>query len=321
MALSRNIPADKGLTTRMLMTGFFLVVLYAVLIGVLFLFLKSLLLILVIAFGLLFCQYFFSDKIAMFAMHAKEVTREEAPELHGVIDRLCALADMPKPRVAIAQTDVPNAFATGRSPKAAVVCATTGLLRRLDEPEIEAVLAHEISHVAHRDVAVMTIASGLGMIAGLLTRVMFYSEIFGGGGRSNNNNSGSQLVIVEMIVLLVSVVVYFVSFLLTMALSRYRELAADRSGAILIGQPSLLASALIKISGEMGRVPTKDLRAAEPFNAFFFVPAVAQGAQDQGRGEGQGNGFSFGSLFRTHPTLERRLAQLDQLEHELGQAH
>jgi heat shock protein HtpX len=322
MAISHNIKPDRGLTTRMLMTGFFLVVLYAVLIGVLFLVLKSLLLILVIAFGLLFCQYFFSDKIAMFAMHAKEVTPQQAPELHGVIDRLCALADMPKPRVAIAQTDVPNAFATGRSPKAAVVCATTGLLRRLDEREVEAVLAHEISHVAHRDVAVMTIASGLGMIAGLLTRVMFYSEIFGGGrGGSNNNNSGGQLVIIEMIVLLVSVVVYFVSFLLTMALSRYRELAADRSGAILIGQPSQLASALIKISGEMGRVPTKDLRAAEPFNAFFFVPAVAQGAQDQGRGQGQGGGgFSFGSLFRTHPSLERRLAQLDQLEHELGQA-
>jgi len=322
MAISHNIKPDRGLTTRMLMTGFFLVVLYAVLIGVLFLVLKSLLLILVIAFGLLFCQYFFSDKIAMFAMHAKEVTPQEAPELHGVIDRLCALADMPKPRVAIAQTDVPNAFATGRSPKAAVVCATSGLLRRLDEPEVEAVLAHEISHVAHRDVAVMTIASGLGMIAGLLTRVMFYSEIFGGGrGGGRNNNSGGQLVIIEMIVQLVSVVVYFVSFLLTMALSRYRELAADRSGAILIGQPSQLASALIKISGEMGRVPTKDLRAAEPFNAFFFVPAVAQGAQDQGRGQGQGGGgFSFGSLFRTHPSLERRLAQLDQLEHELGQA-
>jgi len=322
MALSHNIKPDRGLTTRMLMTGFFLVVLYAVLIGVLFLVLKSLLLILVIGFGLLFCQYFFSDKIAMFAMHAKEVTPQEAPELHGVIDRLCALADMPKPRVAIAQTDVPNAFATGRSPKAAVVCATTGLLRRLDEPEVEAVLAHEISHVAHRDVAVMTIASGLGMIAGLLTRVMFYSEIFGGGrGGGRNNNGGGQLVIIEMIVLLVSVVVYFISFLLTMALSRYRELAADRSGAILIGQPSQLAAALIKISGEMGRVPTKDLRAAEPFNAFFFVPAVAQGAQDQGRGQGQGGGgFSFGNLFRTHPTLERRLAQLDQLEHELGQA-
>src|SRR5580658_7953174 len=306
MAISRNIKADRGLTSRMFLTGFFLVCLYALLIGVLFIFIKSLVIILVIAFGLLFCQYFFSDKIALFAMHAKEVTPEQAPELHGIIDRLCALADMPKPRVAIADVDMPNAFATGRSPKAAVVCATTGLLRRLDEPEVEAVLAHEISHVAHRDVAVMTIASGLGMIAGLLTRVMFYSEIFGGGrGGGRNNNSGGQLVIIEMVVLLVSVIVYFVSFLLTMALSRYRELAADRSGAILIGQPSLLASALIKISGEMGRVPTKDLRAAEPFNAFFFVPAVAQGAQDQSRGQG-GGGFSFGSLFRTHPTLERR---------------
>jgi heat shock protein HtpX len=320
MALSHNIKPDRGLTTRMLFTGFFLVVLYAVLIGVLFIFIKSLILVLVIGFGLLFCQYFFSDKIAMYAMHAKEVTPEQAPELHGVIDRLCALADMPKPRVAIAQTDIPNAFATGRSPKAAVVCATTGLLRRLDEPEVEAVLSHEISHVAHRDVAIMTIASGLGLIAGLLTRVLFYSELFGGGGRNNNNNSGSQLAIIELIVLLVSVVVYFVSFLLTMALSRYRELAADRSGAILIGQPSRLASALIKISGEMGRIPTKDLRAAEPFNAFFFVPAVAgQTAQDRGGNQG-GGGFSFGALFRTHPSLERRLAQLDQLEHELGQA-
>jgi heat shock protein HtpX len=150
--------------------------------------------------------------------------------------------------------------------------------------------------------------------------VLFYSEIFGGGRSNSNNNSGGQLVIIEMVVLLVSVVVYFVSFLLTMALSRYRELAADRSGAILIGQPSLLASALVKISGEMGRIPTKDLRAAEPFNAFFFVPAVAGQAQDQGRGQGGGGGFSFAGLFRTHPTLERRLAQLDQIEHELGQA-
>jgi heat shock protein HtpX len=317
MALSHNIKPDRGLTTRMLMTGFFLVVLYAVLIGVLFIFIKSLVLILVIGFGLLFCQYYFSDKIAMYSMHAKVVTPEEAPELHGVIDRLCALADMPKPRVAIAQTDMPNAFATGRSPKAAVVCATSGLLRRLDEPEIEAVLAHEISHVAHRDVAVMTIASGLGMIAGLLTRVMFYSELFGGGGRSNNNNSGSQLAIIELLIMVVSILVYFISFLLTMALSRYRELAADRSGAILIGRPSLLASALVKITGEVGRIPTRDLRSAEPFNAFFFAPAVSgQGAQDQGGG---GGGFSFGSLFRTHPTLERRLAQLDQLEHQLGQ--
>ncbi len=182
MAISRNIPADKGLTRRMLMTGFFLVVLYGAFIAILFALLHSLVLVLVIGFALLFAQYWFSAKIAMYSMHAKEVTPEQAPQLHGVVDRLCALADMPKPKVAIATTDIPNAFATGRSPKAAVVCVTTGLLRRLDEPEVEAVLSHEISHVAHRDVAVMTIASGLGMLAGLLTRVMFYSEIFGGGG-------------------------------------------------------------------------------------------------------------------------------------------
>ena len=314
MAISRNIKPDRGLTYRMLMTGFLFVVLYAVVHRRPLHFLQSLVLILIIGCGLLFCQYWFSAKIAMYAMHAKEVTPEQAPELHGVVDRLCALADMPKPKVAIATTDVPNAFATGRSPKAAVVCVTTGLLRRLDEPEVEAVLSHEISHVAHRDVAVMTIASGLGMIAGLLTRVMFYSELFG-GGRGGGNNQQSQAALIEMIVLLVSVVVYFISFLLTMALSRYRELAADRSGALLIGRPSLLASALVKITGEMGRIPTKDLRAAEPFNAFFFAPAVANGAT-----QGGGGGFSFGNLFRTHPTLERRLAQLEALEHQLGQA-
>jgi heat shock protein HtpX len=313
MAISHNIKADRGLTYRMLMTGFFLVVLYGAVVGILIAVGLSFVFVLVIAFALLFCQYWFSDKIAMYAMHAKEVTPEQAPELHGVVDRLCALADMPKPRVAIATTDVPNAFATGRSPKSAVVCCTTGLLRRLDEPEIEAVLAHELSHVAHRDVAVMTIACGLGMIAGLLTRVMFYSEIFGGGGGGNNQQS--QAAAIEMLVMLVSIVVYFISFLLTMALSRYRELAADRSGALLIGRPSLLAAALIKITGEMGKIPTKDLRAAEPFNAFFFTPAVANGAT-----QGGGGGFSFGNLFRTHPTLERRLAQLESLEHQLGQA-
>ena len=310
MAISRNIKSDRGLTTRMFLTGLFLVILYAAVIGVLIAVGLSFVFVLVIAAVLLFCQYWFSDKIAMYAMHAKEVTPEQAPQLHGVVDRLCALADMPKPRVAIAQTDVPNAFATGRSPKAAVVCVTTGLLRRLDEPEVEAVLSHELSHVAHRDVAVMTIASGLGVIAGLLTRVMFYSELFGGGRDNNQGNTAA----IEAIVMLVSIVVYFVSFLLTMALSRYRELAADRSGAILIGRPSLLASALVKITGEMSRIPTKDLRAAEPFNAFFFTPAVANGST-----QGSGGGFSFGNLFRTHPTLEVRLAQLEKLEHQLGQ--
>jgi heat shock protein HtpX len=314
MAISRNIKPDRGLTYRMLMTGFLLVLLYGLVVGILIAVGISYALVLVIAVALIFCQYWFSAKIAMYAMHAKEVTPEQAPELHGVVDRLCALADMPKPRVAIATTDIPNAFATGRSPKSSVVCVTSGLLRRLDEPEVEAVLSHELSHVAHRDVAVMTIASGLGMIAGLMTRVLFYSELFG-GGRGGGNNQQSQAALVEMLVLLVSVVVYFVSFLLTMALSRYRELAADRSGALLIGRPSLLASALVKITGEMGSIPTKDLRAAEPFNAFFFTPAVANGAT-----QGSGGGFSFGNLFRTHPTLEKRLAQLDSLERQLGQA-
>jgi len=314
MAISRNIKPDRGLTYRMLMTGFFLVLQYGLVVGILIAVGVQFALVLVIAFALIFCQYWFSAKIAMYAMHAKEVTPEQAPELHGVVDRLCALADMPKPKVAIATTDIPNAFATGRSPKSAVVCVTSGLLRRLDEPEVEAVLSHELSHVAHRDVAVMTVASGLGMIAGLMTRVMFYSEIFG-GGRGGGNNQQSQAALIEMVVLLVSVVVYFISFLLTMALSRYRELAADRSGALLIGRPSLLASALVKITGEIGRIPTKDLRAAEPFNAFFFAPAVANGAT-----QGGGGGFSIGNLFRTHPTLERRLAQLDALEHQLGQA-
>jgi heat shock protein HtpX len=204
---------------------------------------------------------------------------------------------------------MPNAFACGRNPKNSVVCATRGILRRLEEPELEAVLAHEISHVAHRDVAVMTIASFLGMIAGLLTRVMLFAGLFGGfggGGGNRNNQSGSQLALVEFGVLIVSALVYAISFLLTMALSRYRELAADRSGAILIGRPSLLASALVKVSGEMSRIPTRDLRSAEHFNAFYFTPAIA-------------NGTSLSSLFSTHPPLQKRLDALAKLEAEMNQ--
>jgi heat shock protein HtpX len=312
MPIARKIPADRGLTFRMFVTGLLLVALYAGFITILWQIGLSFGAIVVIAALLLFAQYWFSDRIAMWSMHGREVTREQAPELHGIVDRLCALADMPKPRVAIADVDMPNAFATGRSPKRAVVCATTGLLRRLDEPEVEAVLAHEISHVAHRDVAVMTIASTLGVIAGLTTRMMLYAGLFGGfgGGGRGNNQSGGQIVLLEMMVMLVSMVVYAISFVLTRALSRYRELAADRSGAILIGRPSVLASALVKVTGEMSRIPTRDLRRAEAFNAFFFTPALTQG-----RG-----GISISSLFSTHPSLERRLAQLSELEHQLGQA-
>jgi heat shock protein HtpX len=309
MATSRRIPADRELTFRMFLTGFFIVILYAIVVGLLFTFLHNIGIIVFIAVALAFSQYWFSDKIALWGMHGHIVTPEQEPELHGVIDRLCALADMKKPRVAIAEVDMPNAFATGRSPKNAVVCATRGIMRRLDEPELEAVLAHELSHVAHRDVAVMTIASFLGMIAGLLTRVMLYAGLFGGfggGGGNRNNQSGSQLFLIEMGVLVVSALVYAISFLLTMALSRYRELAADRSGAILIGRPSLLASALVKVTGEMSRIPTRDLRSAEHFNAFYFSPAIS-------------NGTSLSSLFSTHPPLQKRLDALAKLEAEMNQ--
>lgn len=303
-----RIRPDRSLTARMTLTMFLLGALYVGVMAILIAAGINAGFVIVIAVLVLFAQYWFSDRIALYAMHGRVVTPEEAPELHGIVDRLCALGDMPKPTVAIADTDLPNAFATGRSPKRAVVCATTGILRRLDTEELEGVLAHEISHVAHRDVAVMTIASFLGVAAGLVTRFAFYSEMFGGGGgfgggRDNDNNNGAAMVFVVM---LVSIVVYAISFLLTRALSRYRELSADRSGAILTGRPSALASALQKVTGEIARIPSRDLRSAEPFNAFFFTPALA-------------SGFSISSLFSTHPSLEKRLAQLAEISVELGQ--
>jgi len=257
--------------------------------------------VLVIAAGLLLAQYFFSDRLALFAMHGREVSPEEAPELHGVVDRISAMANVPKPRVAIADTDVPNAFATGRNQRRAVVCVTTGLLRRLDPVELEGVLAHEMSHVAHRDVAVMTVASFLGVVAGLLTRFGLQFGLFGGFSRNRDQNTG----LVLLAVIAVSALAYAISFLLTRALSRYRELSADRAAALLTGRPSALAGALVKISGDMARIPTRDLRAAEPFNAFFFAPALS-------------GGLSFSALFATHPSLERRLAQLQEISARLS---
>lgn len=299
MAQTRFAP-DRGLTRRMVLTMFLLGLLYVVFVAVLISLGVRAVVVLVIAGGILLVQYFMSDRIALFAMHGRVVSPEEAPELHGMIDRLCALADMPKPRVAIADSDVPNAFATGRNQKNSVVCVTTGLLRRVDDGELEGVLAHEMSHVAHRDVAVMTIASFLGIVAGLMTRVALYSGL---GGRGRDDRGGLPI---GLIILLVSVLVYAVSFLLTRALSRYRELAADRAGALLTQRPSALASALVKISGEMARIPTKDLREAEPFNAFFFAPALSGKA-------------GLSALFATHPPLERRLDQLGRISAQLGQ--
>lgn len=284
----------------MVLTMFLLGVLYVVLMGVLIgVGLPWQLVILLAAAGA-WAQWFFSDRIALAGMGGHEVSPQQAPQLHAMIDRMVALADMPKPRVAIADTDLPNAFATGRTPARAVVCVTTGLMRRLDERELEGVLSHELSHVAHRDVTVMTLASFVAVLAGLLTRSAMWGGMTRGGGR--NNNTAAMV----LVVLLVSVVVYASSFLLIRALSRYRELSADRSGALLTGQPSALASALTKINGDMARIPSRDLRKAEAFNAFFFAPAIAEG-------------FSFSSLFSTHPSLDRRLEQLGKISREIGQ--
>lgn len=293
---SRYAP-DRGLIVRMTGTMFLLGLLYVVLMVALLWLGLSAGIVLVLAIGLLFLQWYASDSIALRAMGARVVTPEQAPQLHGIIDRLCALADMPKPRVAIADVDLPNAFATGRSPHRSVVCVTTGLLRRLDEEELEGVLSHEMSHVAHRDVLVMTIASVAGVAAGFLTRMALWGGL---GGRRDQNTA-----IAGLILLAVSVLVYAVSFVLTRMLSRYRELSADRTGALLTGKPSALASALQKVSGDMAAIPTRDLREAEPFNAFFFAPALAPGT-------------TLASLFATHPPLEKRLEQLARISAQLG---
>ena len=288
---------DRGLNVRMGFVMAMLALLYlAVMAAIIVYFEASVVVVLVIAIAVAFAQWYFSDKIALAAMRARVVTPQEAPELHGMVDRLCALADMPKPRVAVADTDLPNAFATGRSPQHSVVCVTTGILRRLDAEELEGVLSHELSHVAHRDVAVMTVASVLGVVAGLITRWGLYF----GGGRGRDRNSAA----VFLVVWLASIVVYVISFLLTRALSRYRELCADRSGAFLTGKPSALASALVKISGDMARIPTQDLRKAEAMNAFFLVPAL--------------KGQALSSIIATHPPLEQRLEQLARVSAELG---
>jgi heat shock protein HtpX len=281
------------------LTLFFLGLLYVVLMAVLIAVGVTAIFALVIAGVGLFSQWYFSDRIALYSMGAREVTPEQAPQLHALIDRLCAMADMPKPRVAIADTDMPNAFATGRSRHRAVVCVTTGLLRRLDVDELEGVLSHEMSHVSHNDVTVMTVASFAGVLAGFLTRMVMW----GGIGRRRDDGNTALLFLA---VIAVSMLVYAVSFVLTRMLSRYRELSADRAGALLTGKPSALGSALRKVSGDMSSIPAADLRQAEAFNAFFFAPALA-------------NGLSLSTLFATHPPLEKRLEQLAEIARQLGQ--
>jgi len=302
MARTRFAP-DHGLTARMTSVVFLLGAVFVALIVVVMLILPPQYapFIAVIGLGVAWWQWYNSDKVAMRAMRAREVDARQAPELYGMVQRLCTLADMPMPRVGVADTDIPNAFATGRSPSRAVVVVTTGILRRLDAEELEGVIAHELSHVAHRDVLVMTVASSAGIIAGGLARGAQYGALFGGGRRDRDNNNGLP---VWLVVLIVSLVTYAISFLLLRLLSRYRELAADRAGAQLTMKPRALASALQKITGEINRIPQQDLRAAQPMNAFFIAPAIG--------------GVSLSTLTSTHPSLEQRLAQLARIEAELG---
>jgi heat shock protein HtpX len=314
VARTRYAP-DRGLVARMTATMFLLGIVFVAFVAAIIFILGAVgassgvivLAAIVLGGGLAIGSLFYSDKIALSSAQAQEVTPQQAPELHGIVDRVCALADMPKPRIAISPTDLPNAFATGRNQEHAVLCVTQGLMRRLTPEELEGVIAHELSHVAHKDVMVMTVASFLGVIAGLLIRFSFYGELFGGGGRRDNNNQNALPVL--LIIMAVSIVVYAISFLLIRLLSRYRELAADRSGALLTGQPSALSSALQKVSGSIARIPTKDLREAAPLNAFYFAPALS-GQQLQSK---------FAELFSTHPSLEKRQAQLAKISAQLGQ--
>jgi heat shock protein HtpX len=318
MAARTRYAPDRGLSVRMTATMFLLglvfVAFIAAIIGIGAATHASdaaiVLFAIVLGGGAAIGSLFYSDKIALNTARAKVVTPQEEPLLHGIVDRVCALADMPKPRVAISNTHLPNAFATGRNADKSVLCVTTGLIDRLNPEELEGVIAHELSHVAHKDVQVMTIASFLAIIAGLLIRFSFYGELFGGGGRRGGNNQNGGALPIFLIIMGVSIVVYAVSFLLIRLLSRYRELAADRSGALLTGQPSALKSALVKVSGDINRIPTKDLRSAEPLNAFFFAPAAHLTT---------GGGKSLSTIFSTHPSLERRLAELDKIQQQLNQ--
>jgi len=292
---------DAGLSARMLFTSFLLGLLYVVFAVVLFQVLNvGLIPMIVIVIGLAFFQYYTSDKLALAASGAKVVERDEAPELHAMVERLCAMADLPKPRIAIVDTDVPNAFATGRSPKHAAVAVTAGLWRRLEPKEIEGVLAHELSHIANRDVLVMTVASFFAMLAGLLTRFGLYAGMWGGGNRNNNNSS----VPVWLIVLAVSILTYVISWILIRTISRYREYAADRGSAVITGAPENLMSALQKISSEMFRIPQRDLREVQAMNAFFIIPASVKRATSE--------------LFMDHPPLEKRLAALEKIARDMG---
>ncbi len=282
---------DPGLQARMLLTMFLLGLLYVAFVGVLFAAGAQAITMVVVVGALTLAQLLFSDKLALRSMGAKEVSPDEAPGLHAMIDRLCIQADLPKPKIAVADTDVPNAFAMGRSQKSATVCATTGIMRRLSPAELEGVMAHELSHVKNRDVMIMTIVSFFASVASMIMQFAFF---FGG-----DDEDGAPVILI----LAVSFAVYAISFFLMLALSRYREFVADRGAALITGRPSALSSALMKISGAMESIPQRDLRSAEELNAFFIIPASAKG--------------SLKSLFATHPPMEKRIERLNELERQL----
>jgi heat shock protein HtpX len=293
MARPTTFGRDRGLQTRMVITLFLLGAVYALLIGVLFAAGASGITILVVGVGLLALQFFTSDKLALRAMGAHEVSPQEAPQLHALIERLCVQADLAKPRIYVMNTSMPNAFAMGRSRKAAAVCATTGILELLSPAELEGVMAHELTHIINRDVMVMTLASFFASLASLIVQFGFF---FGG---SDDDDDGPSVAVI----ILVSLAVYIISFFLMQALSRYREFAADRGAAVITGRPSALSSALLKISGTMQRIPQTDLRAHAEMNAFYIFPASAKN--------------SIYNLFSTHPPIEKRIAALSRLEAQL----
>jgi heat shock protein HtpX len=302
----RAFGRDAGLTIRMIATSGLLGLLYLVFALVLFRTLNvGLVPMILIVVGIALFQYWTSDKIALAASGAKTVSREQAPELYAMVERLCAMTDLPMPKVAIIESDVPNAFATGRSPKHAAVAVTTGLLRRLPQQEIEAVLAHELSHIANRDVLIMTLASFFAMLAALITRFGLYAGMFGGGGfgggNNRDNNNGNQAWI---IIFLVSILTYAISFVLIRMISRYREYAADRGAAVITGAPENLMSALQRIASGITQIPERDLREVAGMNAFFIVPTNWR--------------THVGELFMTHPPLEKRLAALAEIAREMG---
>jgi len=301
----KNFGRDRGLSLRMLCTSGLLGLLYVAFALILFKVLNfGLAPMLLIVVGLAFFQYYTSDKIALAAAGAKIVTAEEAPDLHAMVERLCAMANLPKPRIAVVDSNVPNAFATGRNPKHAAVAVTSGLWHSLDEQELEAVLGHELSHIANRDVLVMTVASFFAMLAALLARFGLYAGMFGGFGGGNRGGNNNNQVPVWLIVTLVAIITYAISWILIRTISRYREYAADRGSAIMTGAPENLMSALQKISSGITMIPQQDLREVQGMNAFFIIPTNWKA--------------NMSEWMMDHPPLEKRLAALSEIAREMG---